>query len=120
MRAQHQPGDAVPADALYLAAHDRHQPPHRGLLLAGDTFPYCEVCKGRVRFKRLHDESFVGAVSLLEHPSFRFRPRPATAESLFRAAFGRAMSAEEKQTIFSPDKAAPLHPKARGHARGKS
>lgn len=89
-------------------------------MLAGDTFPYCEVCKGRVRFKRLHDESFVGAVSLLEHPCFRFRPRPATAESLFRAAFGRAMSAEEKQTIFSPDKAAPLHPKARGHARGKS
>lgn len=120
LRTQHKPGHAVPADGLYLATHDRHQAPHRGLLLAGEVFPYCATCKGRVRFKPLGDPSPIGAVSLLDHPCFRFRPRPATAESLFRAAFGRAMSAEEKQIISSPEHAAPLRPKAKGHGRGKS
>ena len=77
------------------------------------------MCKGRVRFKRLPERSFTGASSLLEHPCFRFRPKPATAESLFRAAFGRAMSAEEKQTFYSPANGEPLRPKTRGHARGR-
>lgn len=119
MRTSYKAGEAVPADALYLAIHDRHREPHHGILLVGDTFPYCHTCKGRVRFRVVRGVSITGATALAEHPSFRYRAKPTTAASLFRAAFGRQMSSDEREKIHDAPHAEPL-PWNKKKARGKA
>ena len=70
-------------------------------MLAGEIFPYCKECKTRVRF--LFCKADIGRMpSLALDLSFKEKePMRATAAALFKAAFGRSMTAEEKKKIGS-------------------
>jgi hypothetical protein len=98
--ANYRPGLRVLRSGVYEVRHyEEHRAAHTGELLKGETFPYCRECKSRVRFH--FKTGNVGTVSALVHDiSFKEKTPPkATAASLFRAAFGRTMTSEEKSRI---------------------
>lgn len=96
----YRPGFRVWRSGLYQVSHYHgHRGVHEGELLAGEIFPYCKECKSRVRFQYKSPQT--GKKPSLAHDlSFReTAPAKATAASLFKAAFGRRMTAEERTKI---------------------
>jgi hypothetical protein len=96
----YRPGDRVWRSGTYEVHHyQQHRRVHKGELLIGEIFPYCKECKTRVRFH--FKNSLTGSSPSLAHDlSFKERtPARATAASLFKAAFGRRMTAEERAKI---------------------
>jgi hypothetical protein len=47
------PGERVQQSGAYLVQHAEHRNEHRVIAFAGDVFPFCKICKDRVRFRLL-------------------------------------------------------------------
>jgi len=45
-----QPGNLVPESGVYAVAHDKHRPKHFATIFKGVRFPFCAVCREKVRF----------------------------------------------------------------------
>ncbi len=53
-------GDSVKQSGIYEVLHDReHRTVHDVVLLAGDTFPPCETCDQRVRFRLVRTAPYI-------------------------------------------------------------
>ena len=63
-----EPGDVVPCSGVYRIAHAEHRADHDGILLKGEAFPTCSVCKEKVRFQLLQASS-----PIEEQPDFESR-----------------------------------------------
>lgn len=95
----YRPGFRVLNSGVYEVWHyHQHRAAHRGELLLGEIFPYCKECKSRVRFKFKSSRTGV-APSLTLDLSFNTMPTRATAAALFKAAFGRRMTSDERAKI---------------------
>jgi hypothetical protein len=54
------PGEPVRQTGIYEVAHDKqHREPHEVVMLAGDAFPPCDTCEGRVRFRLLRTAPYI-------------------------------------------------------------
>lgn len=97
----YRPGFHVWRSGIYeVRHHEDHRSAHVGELMKGETFPYCRECKSRVRFHFKNKE--VGTVPALAYDlSFKANPPRATAAALFKAAFGRRMTKDEKLQIVN-------------------
>lgn len=47
---RYRPGEVVPTSGIYRAAHTGHRDSHEGMLLGGESFPACRLCRGAVLF----------------------------------------------------------------------
>ena len=57
------PGVPVPKEAMYWVHHYQHRVPHLSYLRAGETFPTCVKCGGRVRFETAPEHSAAAHIS---------------------------------------------------------
>ena|SRR5437868_313148 len=54
------PGDVVRQTGIYEVIHDRaHRSFHEVVMLAQDTFPACESCEERVRFRLVRTAPYI-------------------------------------------------------------
>ena len=59
-------GETIPESGIYEVKHENnHRAIHESVLVKGDSFPYCDTCHDRVRFRVVrtapyifHDEDF--------------------------------------------------------------
>ena len=55
-----QPGELAPVSGLYLVRHlNRHRMPHEAIVIRGEEFPACRVCRGSVRFQLLRETDHI-------------------------------------------------------------
>ena len=60
-------GQTIPESGIYEVMHENtHRTSHESVLVKGDSFPYCDTCHDRVRFRVVrtapyifHDDDFV-------------------------------------------------------------
>lgn len=54
------PGATIPESGIYEIIHDReHRAPHESVLVKGDSFPLCDVCQDRVRFRVVRTAPYI-------------------------------------------------------------
>jgi hypothetical protein len=54
------PGEPIPETGIYEVLHDRgHRVPHEAVLHRGDSFPECETCRNKVRFKLVRTAPYI-------------------------------------------------------------
>ncbi len=77
-RAKHfRPGDLAPVSGIYHIIHaNNHRSAHDALLIRGEVFPPCRICKGEVLFVVMqhashmtHDWDFAGPNPFTVHPT---------------------------------------------------
>jgi hypothetical protein len=62
-------GDTVRETGIYEVIHDRmHREHHEAVMLAGDTFPACETCDRRVRFRLVRTAPYIFQDEDFENP----------------------------------------------------
>ena len=53
-------GDTVRQSGIYEVIHDRdHRDPHEVVMISGDQFPDCEICKEKVRFRLVRTAPYI-------------------------------------------------------------
>jgi len=54
------PGDIVRETGIYEIVHDKeHRQAHEAVMLSGDTFPACDTCLDRVRFRLVRTAPYI-------------------------------------------------------------
>ena len=54
------PGDAVPDSGIYEVIHDgEHRQTHDAVMIMGNSFPTCETCENRVRFRIIRTAPYI-------------------------------------------------------------
>jgi hypothetical protein len=62
-------GEIVRETGIYEVLHDReHRPAHEVVMLGRDTFPRCETCEARVRFRLLRPAPYIFQDEDFENP----------------------------------------------------
>lgn len=62
-------GETVRQTGIYEVVHDRmHREHHDVVMLAGDTFPACETCDQRVRFRLVRTAPYIFQDEDFEEP----------------------------------------------------
>ncbi len=49
----YRPGEDVPRSGVYLVLHQQHRPAHEALIVSGQPFPRCRICREQVRYRVL-------------------------------------------------------------------
>lgn len=54
------PGAPIAESGIYEILHERdHRTAHEAVMIAGDTFPECDTCRDRVRFKLVRTAPYI-------------------------------------------------------------
>lgn len=54
------PGEPILETGIYEVLHDRgHRAPHEAVLHRGDSFPECETCQAKVRFRLIRTAPYI-------------------------------------------------------------
>jgi hypothetical protein len=54
------PGATIPESGIYEVLHEgAHREPHESVLVKGDTFPFCDICDNRVRFRVVRTAPYI-------------------------------------------------------------
>jgi len=55
-----QPGAPISESGIYEILHERdHRTSHEAVMIAGDSFPECDTCRDRVRFKLVRTAPYI-------------------------------------------------------------
>ena len=54
------PGATIPESGIYEVVHDQaHRQAHESVMVKGDSFPFCDVCRDRVRFRVVRTAPYI-------------------------------------------------------------
>jgi len=54
------PGSPITESGIYEILHERdHRTTHEAVMIAGDSFPECDTCRDRVRFKLVRTAPYI-------------------------------------------------------------
>ncbi len=57
---RYRPGDTVRQSGIYEVTHDReHRETHEAVMIGGESFPECETCKDKVRFRLVRTAPYI-------------------------------------------------------------
>jgi len=57
---QYRAGDSVRQSGIYEVVHDRaHREVHEVVMISGESFPDCETCKDKVRFRLVRTAPYI-------------------------------------------------------------
>lgn len=63
------PSDPVRETGIYeIIHHTAHRAPHDAVMLSGDTFPSCDTCAAKVRFRLVRTAPYIFQDSDFEDP----------------------------------------------------
>jgi hypothetical protein len=54
------PGDTIRQSGIYEIIHDHdHRPAHEAVMISGESFPDCDTCKNKVRFRLVRTAPYI-------------------------------------------------------------